>query len=1069
MAITWALMRGGAAAVVLASAAWAQSFVVVPPSLATVEGNSNNVIPVSASTGTYQVLYPASSLTSIPIGARITSMQFRLKNTTSQAQPELDGTATSYDVKIGTSSKTVATLSTTFADNIENGVLVRSGPLTLAAGSYPGGAATGITPEGWGPMITFSRSYVYTGGPLVMEIRNAGALGDDLIASADTSAGGTVSIIASNVALTGIVSDSAVIVRFGLDTSDNLVVPVANETTEGSTSNSIPLGVFANGRHLNLYGADQLSEMPAGSVIVGMQLRQNNAASASWPLANGTISDYEVWLAKSPLTPATISATFAANLTDAVRVRDGALTIFAGAYPGSLAGGSTPEGWGPVISFTTPYLYTGGVLALDIRSTGGMTPTAFADLAGNSATAAGITGGLGADTGGNAGAVVARLLYAAPTTAPNGEGVTKIFAVRQALPGPTAQQSAAFSALALTDQFVFAPSQFQTVGPGTVLKGVSFRNALGSAWPSAPQSENYSIQLSRSLNGPSTLSTSIAGNVGADAVEVRSGLLNVPTGVMEAKPVGTFAAFTFEIPFEKPYVYRSGNLLNVLRFSSFSQAALVDAVALASPLYGTETRGFFGSGEAATSTASQANVPLMRYTADAQVLCPNAVKDGGQILSFTELPLASLPQTMQMLISGTELTYIPVGGLITSLSFVSAGVAAWPNAGGAFASDYRIEISTAAERPGNASEFFAENQGSDVTLVYSGGVTWLPGALPALGSNVGTGATIQFKQPFIYRGGDLCITIRHGGVTSAAAGRVSTGGTISTNRTVYSNSGNTAASGGFLLSNTGIMTRLGYIPSGVSPRNKVLAPGSAGRSAFNPNTAYQMIYDADQVGVPVGAVITGVSMRADQDVNASPGSDLTMSRYDITLSSATRTTATMSTTFADNEGSDVTTVRSGAISIPAGFYPANDAQGTAFGGFIPFTRPFVYKGGPLSMMFRMGSLTAGSNFSWDAAGEGCRGVRNIGAPDASSGTDVFNGFVARFAFTDDAFCFADLNNDGTVEDADFVLFVMSYNVLDCTDPEIPLGCPSDLNHDRRVDDADFVAFLAAYNELICPG
>ncbi|MBX3380824.1 MAG: DNRLRE domain-containing protein [Phycisphaeraceae bacterium] len=65
-------------------------------------------------------------------------------------------------------------------------------------------------------------------------------------------------------------------------------------------------------------------------------------------------------------------------------------------------------------------------------------------------------------------------------------------------------------------------------------------------------------------------------------------------------------------------------------------------------------------------------------------------------------------------------------------------------------------------------------------------------------------------------------------------------------------------------------------------------------------------------------------------------------------------------------------------------------------------------------------------------------------------------------------CPADLNGDTFVDDADFVIFANSYNILDCADPTMPPGCPGDINADGVVDDADFVEFAAAYNTLICP-
>lgn len=65
-------------------------------------------------------------------------------------------------------------------------------------------------------------------------------------------------------------------------------------------------------------------------------------------------------------------------------------------------------------------------------------------------------------------------------------------------------------------------------------------------------------------------------------------------------------------------------------------------------------------------------------------------------------------------------------------------------------------------------------------------------------------------------------------------------------------------------------------------------------------------------------------------------------------------------------------------------------------------------------------------------------------------------------------CPADLNHDDVVDDADFVLFVPAYNILDCGDPNMPAGCPADMNRDGIVNDTDFVIFLSQYNELICP-
>lgn len=68
----------------------------------------------------------------------------------------------------------------------------------------------------------------------------------------------------------------------------------------------------------------------------------------------------------------------------------------------------------------------------------------------------------------------------------------------------------------------------------------------------------------------------------------------------------------------------------------------------------------------------------------------------------------------------------------------------------------------------------------------------------------------------------------------------------------------------------------------------------------------------------------------------------------------------------------------------------------------------------------------------------------------------------------DTSCQADLNGDGFVDDADFSLFVVSYEILDCADELMPFFCPADFNGDGLVDDADFSIFIVAYNDLLCP-
>lgn len=65
-------------------------------------------------------------------------------------------------------------------------------------------------------------------------------------------------------------------------------------------------------------------------------------------------------------------------------------------------------------------------------------------------------------------------------------------------------------------------------------------------------------------------------------------------------------------------------------------------------------------------------------------------------------------------------------------------------------------------------------------------------------------------------------------------------------------------------------------------------------------------------------------------------------------------------------------------------------------------------------------------------------------------------------------CGEDLNSDGLVDDSDFVMFLPSYNIVECIDPSMSQGCPADFNIDGIVNDDDFLLFLKAYNDVACP-
>ncbi len=149
--------------VLLADAARAADYVVIPSGYDSTQGNSNNTSPFGGGDQRFQMALGASALTAIPSGTAITGLAFRLDGT----PPAMDQTVAEFDVSLSTAANPAGSLSTTFADNRgADEVLARSGPLVIAVADYPAGQS----PNAFGRVITFSKPFVYSGGDLLIEI-----------------------------------------------------------------------------------------------------------------------------------------------------------------------------------------------------------------------------------------------------------------------------------------------------------------------------------------------------------------------------------------------------------------------------------------------------------------------------------------------------------------------------------------------------------------------------------------------------------------------------------------------------------------------------------------------------------------------------------------------------------------------------------------------------------------------------------------------------------------------------------------------------------------------------------
>lgn len=114
-----------------------------------------------------------------------------------------------------------------------------------------------------------------------------------------------------------------------------------------------------------LINQNQLGGLQVGDRITGMAFRLWNGATSTY--TGATWASYDIRVGEG-VAPSLGSTTLASNFVgSSTLVQTGALTM-SGFTSG--ASGTTPNGWCDTISFTTPHVYTGGHLIVEIRHAG---------------------------------------------------------------------------------------------------------------------------------------------------------------------------------------------------------------------------------------------------------------------------------------------------------------------------------------------------------------------------------------------------------------------------------------------------------------------------------------------------------------------------------------------------------------------------------------------------------------------------------------------------------------------------------------------------------------------------
>ena len=147
----------------------------------------------------------------------------------------------------------------------------------------------------------------------------------------------------------------------------------------------------------------------------------------------------------------------------------------------------------------------------------------------------------------------------------------------------------------------------------------------------------------------------------------------------------------------------------------------------------------------------------------------------------------------------------------------------------------------------------------------------------------------------------------------------------------------------------------------------VPASGGAGALVLTSGArTYQMqIAESHLSAIPVGSIITGISLRARGVSGSTPAANTSFAAFEITLAEAANPIGSFSATVANNMENPIK-VRQGAYTIAAGEYVFS-ANPSPWSALIDFDTDYTYEGGDLVMKISHGSASGSLSISTDAA------------------------------------------------------------------------------------------------------
>jgi len=145
------------------------------------------------------------------------------------------------------------------------------------------------------------------------------------------------------------------------------VAPSNFNATSGTTGlNTLLRNNSAPRSYQMQFSPAALGGLPVGARITELRFRLSTNDVAAFPTNTVTWSDYEVTLTQAANSVSGMSPNFASNMLSPVLVKTGALSLSANVF----SAGASPNAFGSLVVFDTPYVYQGSDLVMLFRHNG---------------------------------------------------------------------------------------------------------------------------------------------------------------------------------------------------------------------------------------------------------------------------------------------------------------------------------------------------------------------------------------------------------------------------------------------------------------------------------------------------------------------------------------------------------------------------------------------------------------------------------------------------------------------------------------------------------------------------